>query len=435
MGIVCRAGKRIIDDAAEFAEETLRRKRREARRARNAARREVRDADRALRELETDGSYTGELKREMRKVLEKVREDAQKKLDKAQKDLDDLGDISSAVRDPMLRASETFAALDRASDEFKDGSFADASAAIMAIVSERHGDVLSSPPTRRTVHGERLETALTDEGLDAFASRFDFPVPSKIGEADAASARALYTALVPLMSSLTVEDLQEDTDDLMLNALSEMVREAIAATADSPLAELQAERAYGMRLPTRLREYRELPLDEEGPVFEIGDTQLEALKILKARTLLERDRDRNTQIGKAVLAIIGLDFLLDEFEDEDEWTVFLDGLWDTTELTVLVTSLMVLIKRVLARPGLWARLVRRHGRLGALRVLAGLGGRLVPAVFALALAYAWKSIYDDWQKRKAEWDAKLRTLYDASSAAGKDDLFMDNLGYIPAKPV
>lgn len=400
--------------------------------ARDAAQQKIRNTERAIERVKAEKKYDRLNEAHQIDAYERLIKEYQDEIRDLEDQLGNVDTISSAYSVPLLYAADTFTALDEASEEFKHLSFADASSEMMAIISARHPEEERVVSAATGLTPEQLAQHLTDEGLDAFAEQFGFPVASGLETERAASARALYSAMVPLLCSLDPQDTGAGVGDGMSDMLEELVVEAIEATATHPVKELETERGYSQRLPYRLEEYDGLTDADPGPMEE-GNEELETLKIQKAFILRMRDQDRNKQVIRGVLAIFGLEFFMDlgQLEYDSHWDFCIDQMMNAGDMAIAATFLRKVITDVVTKPGFWSTLVEKQGRFGAVRTVAGLGGRLVPAIFAISLAFSWATIYADWQKKKKSWDRDLERLYGRSDAQGKEELFMDNLGYIP----
>ena len=122
MGRLCRAAKRLIDDAGEAAETAAKRALREARAAKAAAKRKVDDTAKAIDELPPKGAGT-ELQEETRKIYEDLKKGYDEELKKATEALDRLQGVSRAYDDGRRRVDDALAMLDRRDAEFRGLSF------------------------------------------------------------------------------------------------------------------------------------------------------------------------------------------------------------------------------------------------------------------------------------------------------------------------
>ncbi|MEW6705785.1 MAG: hypothetical protein AB1430_13150 [Pseudomonadota bacterium] len=462
MGRLCRAAKRLIDDALEEGEEAARRARRAARAARDAAKRKVDDTKKALDELPPKGQGT-EIQEEMRKALEELLEDYEKELREAVEALRKLGEVASAYDRGKRSIDEAFAMLDERDGEFRDRSFEEASTRILALLEARFGKPPRQDPVeardpcppfasaadldlvrdaRPAIDLDALALLLSDTGLDRFARSIGMPSPSEMDCKLTLPARVFYGAVAP---GLTRFELARDLaggSAFAAPLVRELMAEAIELTARVPAATLQRERAFQLAEPVRLAEFAQLQVlggfyfEVQGAAAgEVLKQQSERRRLMlqqKAFVLGRRARARNLKLAQGLLAVFGLDFLLDE-EDQDALDKILN-FYIISEWVLGSIELLALIVRLLSKPKLWEKLVKRYGRFGAIRFLAGLGGRLVPALMAAAIAYAWYDIYQEWLKDAAEFDRDLRRIYDSVTVAevpDRDEVFMKNLGYIP----
>ena len=470
MGRLCRAAKRLIDDAGEAAETAAKRALREARAAKAAAKRKVDDTAKAIDELPPKGTGT-ELQEETRKIYEDLKKGYDEELKKATEALDRLQGVSRAYDDGRRRVDDALAMLDRRDAEFRGLSFEAASTRILALLQElprRPGKppppedpcppfasaadfaLLDAPPP--VVDLDARARLLSDAGLDGFARSLGATPPSQLAPALQLPARVFYATVAPGLSRLELARDLGGGSAFVAPMVRELFDDAIAATARVPVAALQRERAFQCAEPLRLAEFARLQA-LPGLVFQVrgeaadglarddgrggrgtrkGDAARRRLIQQKTFVLARRAQARNRRLAQGLLAVFGLDFLLEEEDQEALDRVlnyFVIGEW-----LLGAVALLALILRLLAHPRLWEKLVRRYGRLGAIRFLAGLGGRLVPALMAAAIAYAWVEICREWLQDAAAFDRELRAFYDAAPAdevPDRDAIFIANLGYVP----
>jgi hypothetical protein len=299
------------------------------------------------------------------------------------------------------------------------------------------------PDPYRTANLAALRRTLSNAGLNSFARRLGLPVPANLPAKKRLAALVFYGDIAPGIESLRITaGLREDP--YLKPIFRELALEVIERLAREPKELLERERAIRLRLPDHIREIAQLRAGGQlrsGEVLRRGGKQEQEeddacleLRIDKAAIIEARASSRNNQILKAILAIFGLDAIIDIIEEEFQDRTLLDNIIDLLTIGDWVAAafkLISIVKRLLAKPGLLRKIIKRLGRWGTARLLLGLGGKLIPAVFAGLLIVNWVLIWRDWKERDAEFQARFKELYDESTCPQKDRIFMENLGYVP----
>jgi hypothetical protein len=443
MGRLCRKIGRGVKEALEGGADAVAKALREVRRKIRAKRKDIAELDKSIDGLE-DGNMSAEAKRQAKEAYEKLKEKYQKELDDLERERRRLEDIQGSVQSGTDKIDEVISALEEQDSRLTTMSFIEAARVIETTVDEiLFEDSGAQPPCDddlahvsllTTVDVDYLADLLSDEGLDAWAESVGLPSPRSMDRPAGLAARTLYGAIAPGLDDMGF-GLRDSKRNPVDRAIFELFDEAITRTSELPAELLHAERAYQRASAHRIAEYVMFDVApgglEAGIPLRGGDGAEARLRIQKLHIVGRRDAERNRLLVKGLLAVVGLDFVMDELDDDDTFgavvSLLTAGLW--LRAAVLFARLLW---RVLRSPRLWERLVKRYGRFGALRFLAGLGGRLSPALLAGLIAYAWYDIFAEWTERKQRWDEELRKLYHESDAASKDEIFKSNLGYIPA---
>lgn len=275
----------------------------------------------------------------------------------------------------------------------------------------------------------RLRRILTDAGLDAWARKNGFAIPSSLPGKKSLAARVFYGEVAPGLDNIGLTASLAEHPELR-GLVRELFDDVIEDLSKEPVATLRRERLFRQQLPAQIQELGD---QAPGPVRQEDDSCTE-LKLEKKAIIDLRATDRNHQLLKGLLAIFGLDMIVDLiFEDEEDkstWSSILDALI-IGDWAVAAAKLFKIIWKLATSKALRDRFIKRFGRWGLARFLFGLTGKLVPAVLAALLALNWYLIWKQWQEKAAAWDARLKELYDASTCPNKDGVFMVNLGYIP----
>ena len=292
----------------------------------------------------------------------------------------------------------------------------------------------------KSVNLKKLRKLLSDKGLDKWAKKHGLPVPSEMAPQRCLAARTFYGEIAPGFESLKLKKSVKEFPYLK-ETIVESVNETIDFLEKQPPDELEKERSVRMSLPAHIKEFGKYP---PGGSFlrarggdERGDSRVDPCDLLiaeKAVVIGLRAGDRNKQLLKGALSIVGLDIVIDLLEEDEEDRSFLTLVLDALivgDWALAVKRLVTLTRRFLARPGLWSKFVKRFGRFGALKYIIGVSGRLVPAILIISIAVNWALIYAEWREKAAEYDERFKQIYDGSDCGKKDKIFKENLGYIP----
>jgi hypothetical protein len=275
----------------------------------------------------------------------------------------------------------------------------------------------------------RLRQILTDAGLDTWARKNGLAIPSSLRGKKSLAARVFYGEVAPGLDSIGLTASLAEYPELK-GLVRELFDDVIEDLSKEPLVTLQRERLFRQQLPAQIQELGD---QAPGPLRQEDDSCVE-LKIEKKTIIDLRATDRNHQLLKGLLAIFGLDMIVDlifeDAEDKSTWSSILDALI-IGDWALAAVKLAKIIWKLLTSKALRDRFIKRFGRWGLARFLFGLTGKLVPAILAALLALNWYLIWKQWQEKAAIWDARLKELYDASKCPNKDEIFMGNLGYIP----
>jgi len=284
----------------------------------------------------------------------------------------------------------------------------------------------------------QLRKLLTDTGLETWARKYGLPSTRRKDPREQLAIRLLYAVVAPGAGPLFERALK---DAGSRQYLSTVINRVVAEVATLPATMLRRELTLAMTLPNRLPFYATIAI---GPGIELGadapipsiDREYRWLEFRKSLILANREKRKYYFLFKGFLSIFGADFLLDifdpeEFEAPGVIDLFLLGQWERALLKFLA-ALARLLKRLWTEEGLWRRLVAKYGRWGTLRLLAGLGARANLAILLAMILISWGLVLKDWAEEDSDYEERLRELYDSSDHRLKDDIFMVNMGRIPA---
>ncbi|MCO7224286.1 hypothetical protein [Pleionea sp. CnH1-48] len=442
MGRLCRKVSRGIKEAAEAGANATKRALREIAKKIRDKQKEIDDLRKAIDDVD-NGNFDEKVKKQMKKALQELKEQAEKELGDLREQQRKLRKIQNNSNASYDKLNDIVEVLEDNDEHLKQLSFVEASIEIEKAIDEA---LVGAEPDEaligfdenfdfRKVDVEYIAELISDEGLENWARVVGLPAPSEFSGSRRMAARIVYGTVAPGLEDMGFQ-LSEHPCDPVAATIREFYQEAIDKTAEQSEETLQEERAYQLASPNRLQEYAYFQMAPGNdkvidPCIDEETAEEEAkLKIKKAYLVGKRDAERNKMLIKGLLAVFGLDFLVEDIDGDDSWDIIIQlliaGQW-----LLAAAKFARLIWRIVRTPRLWRRLVQRYGRFGALRFLAGLGGRLVPAVLAGLIAYAWYDIFKEWKKKKAGWDKKLKQLYQDSDVPNKDEIFKANLGYIP----